>query len=77
MLSHENKEAYYEYDQRANGKIENFTDKDGKEVQVDNDVVWADEKKPIKDVLDVDAPQDLTLDIDATDQSEDVVAKDC
>lgn len=62
---------------RANGKIENFTDKDGKEVQVDNDVVWADKKKPIKDVLDVDAPQDLTLDIDATDQSEDVVAKDC
>lgn len=62
---------------RANGKIENFTDKDGNEVQADKDVVWADEKKPIKDVLDVDAPQDLTLDIDATDDSDDVVAKDC
>lgn len=65
---------------RANGQIKNFTDEEGNEVDAKSDVVWADEKeqKPvIKDVLNVDAPQDLTLDIDATDDSEDVVAKDC
>lgn len=64
---------------RANGQIKNFTDSEGNEVDVESDVVWADEKTqpPIKDVLDVDKPQDINLNIDASDDSEDVVAKDC
>ena len=30
---------------RANGQIETFTSEEGKEVDAQNDVVWADEKK--------------------------------
>lgn len=64
---------------RANGQIENFTDENGKEVEAKTNLVWADEKdKPvIKDSLEVDALTDINLDIEATDDSEDVVAKDC
>ena len=65
---------------RANGQIKTFTDEQGKEVEAKVDVVWADEKeqKPvIKDALDVDVIADISLDINASDQSEDVVAKDC
>lgn len=65
---------------RANGQIKTFTDEQGKEVEAKVDVVWADEKeqKPvIKDALDVDVIADISLDINASDESEDVVAKDC
>lgn len=65
---------------RANGQIKTFTDEEGKEVEAKVDVVWADEKeqKPvIKDALDVDVIADISLDINASDESEDVVAKDC
>lgn len=65
---------------RANGQIKTFTDEQGKEVEAKVDVVWADEKeqKPvIKDALDVDVVADISLDINATDESDDVVAKDC
>lgn len=63
---------------RANGEIKNFTDAEGNEVEVKPNVVWADEKeKPIKDALDVDTLADIELDINATDEGEDVVAKDC
>lgn len=64
---------------RANGKIANFTDEDGNEVETKADVVWADEKeKPvIKDALDVDSLNDINLDVEATDTGDDVVAKDC
>ena len=65
---------------RANGQIENFTDEKGNEVDAKVDVVWADEKekKPvIKDALDVDVIADISLDINATDEGDDVVAKDC
>lgn len=65
---------------RANGKIENFTDEKGNEVDSKTDVVWADEKEKkavIKDALDVDTMQDISLDINATDEDEDIVAKDC
>ena len=64
---------------RANGRIQNFTDQDGNEVDADKNVVWADEKeKPvIKDALEVDVITDINLDVDATDSGDDVVAKDC
>lgn len=64
---------------RANGKIANFTDEDGNEVETKSDVVWADEKeKPvIKDALNVDSVTDINLDVEATDAGDDVVAKDC
>lgn len=64
---------------RANGKIANFTDEDGNEVETKSDVVWADEKeKPvIKDALNVDSVTDINLDVEATDIGDDVVAKDC
>ena len=64
---------------RANGQIKNFTDAEGNEVEAKTDLVWADEKEEpkIKDALDVNNVIDINLDIDATDQAEDVVAKDC
>ena len=64
---------------RATGEIKTFTDEEGKEVEASKDVVWADEKNeaPIKDSLDIPAFSDITLDPEATDESEDVIAKDC
>lgn len=65
---------------RANGKIEKFTDNDGDEVKAEeiNDVVWADEKeKPVKDELSIPLTTDVDLDIDAVDDGDDVVAKNC
>lgn len=64
---------------RATGKIEKFTDAEGDEVKADEAVVWADDKdKPVvKDVLDVPLVVNVDLDIDATDDGDDVVAKDC
>ena len=65
---------------RANGQIEKFTDEQGKEVEAAN-VVWADEKDnpapEIKDALDIPVIEDLTLDINASDDNDDVIAKDC
>ena len=64
---------------RANGQIETFTSEEGKEVDAQNDVVWADEKKQevIKDALDLPVVDDITLDTEQTDTSDDVIAKDC
>ena len=65
---------------RATGKIEKFTDADGDEVKAEEnkDVVWADEKQqPIKDELSIPLSTDVDLDIDATDEGDDVVAKNC
>lgn len=64
---------------RANGQVESFTDEQGKEVKAEN-LVWADEKetKPeIKDALDIPVVEDLTLDINAPDDDDTVIAKDC
>jgi len=63
---------------RANGQVESFTDEQGKEVKAEN-LVWADEKDKqpeIKDALDVQVVEDLTLDVNSP-ESEDVIAKDC
>ena len=63
---------------RANGQVESFTDEQGKEVKAEN-LVWADEKDKqpeIKDALDVQVVEDLTLDINSL-EDEDVIAKDC
>lgn len=64
---------------RANGQIETFTSEEGKEVEAQNDVVWADEKKqePIKDALEIPVVDDITLNTEETDTSDDVIAKDC
>jgi|688.fasta_scaffold2292832_1 hypothetical protein len=64
---------------RANGQIETFTSEEGKEVDAQNDVVWADEKKQevIKDALDIPVIDDITLDTERTDTSDDVIARDC
>jgi hypothetical protein len=66
---------------RATGKIEKFTDSEGHEVQADN-LVWADEKKDdtpasIKDELVIPLSIDMDLDIDASDEDDTVIAKDC
>ena len=62
---------------RANGQIEKFTDEQGKEVEAAN-VVWADEKdQPVKDELTIPLTTDVDLDIDAVDDGDDVVAKNC
>lgn len=66
---------------RANGQVESFTDEQGKEVKADN-LVWADEKEKkdqpeIKDALDIPVIEDLTLNIDAADEDDSVIAKDC
>jgi hypothetical protein len=63
---------------RANGQVESFTDEQGKEVKAEN-LVWADEKDKqpeIKDALDVQVVEDLTLDVNSP-EDEDVIAKDC
>ncbi len=65
---------------RATGRIEKFTDGDGDEVKAEEvkDVVWADEKnQPIKDELSIPLTTDVDLDIDALDDGDDVVAKNC
>ncbi len=65
---------------RATGKIEKFTDAEGDEVVASNEgVVWADEKKqnPIKDELVIPLTIDVDLDINKSDEDDDVVAKDC
>jgi hypothetical protein len=66
---------------RATGKIEKFTDSEGHEVQADN-LVWADEKKDdtpasIKDELVIPLSTDMDLDINASDEDDTVIAKDC
>ena len=64
---------------RATGKIEKFTDAEGEEVKADESVVWAEDKDApvVKDVLDIPLVVNVDLDIDATDDGDDVVAKDC
>lgn len=68
---------------RATGKIENFTDADGKEVDADNTVVWADEKEQtnevvaVKDELVIPLTTDMDLDPNAVDEDDSVIAKDC
>lgn len=66
---------------RATGKIEKFTDSEGHEVKAEN-LVWADEKKddtsaPIKDELVIPLTTGMDLDIDASDDDDTVIAKDC
>lgn len=65
---------------RANGSIETFTNEEGKEVEAKDNLVWADEKetKPeIKDALIIPSTTDLLLDVNDTDDADDVIAKDC
>jgi hypothetical protein len=65
---------------RATGRIEKFTDGEGDEVKAEEvkDVVWADEKnQQIKDELSIPLTTDVDLDIDAVDDGDDVVAKNC
>ena len=66
---------------RANGEIKTFTDEEGKEVTAQSqDVVWADEKdkdEQFKDELRIHVVADFALDIDASDDDEDTIAKDC
>ena len=64
---------------RANGQVESFTDEQGKEVKAEN-LVWADEKDKqpeIKDALEIPVVDDLTLDVNASDEDDSVIAKDC
>ena len=67
---------------RATGKIENFTNAEGEEVDAAN-VVWADEKKnepessKIKDELVIPMTTDMDLDPNASDDDDSVIAKDC
>lgn len=65
---------------RANGEIKTFTDEEGNVVEAKNqDVVWADEKKDeqFKDELRIPVVADFTLDIDASDDDDETIAKDC
>lgn len=68
---------------RATGKIEKFTNADGEEVEVDNSVVWADEKEnkeevvAIKDQLAIPYTTEMDLDPNAADEDDSVIAKDC
>ena len=65
---------------RANGAIKTFTDEEGKEVEAKENLVWADEKdaKPvIKDALEIPQTTDMNLNIDNSDDANDVIAKDC
>ena len=67
---------------RATGKIEKFTNAEGEEVMADN-LVWADEKKDetvtaqIKDELVIPLTTDMDLDLNASDEDDTVIAKDC
>ena len=64
---------------RANGQVESFTDEQGKQVKAEN-LVWADEKDKqpeIKDALEIPVVNDLTLDVNASDEDDSVIAKDC
>ncbi len=68
---------------RATGKIEKFTNAEGEEVDVDNSVVWADEKETknevvaIKDELVVPLTTEMDLDPNASDEDDSIIAKDC
>jgi ribosome maturation factor RimP len=68
---------------RATGKIEKFTNAEGEEVDVDNSVVWADEKETkneviaIKDELVIPLTTEMDLDPNASDEDDSVIAKDC
>jgi len=68
---------------RATGKIENFTNAEGEEVDVDNSVMWADEKSSteevvaIKDELPILSTTNMDLDPNASDEDDSVIAKDC
>lgn len=64
---------------RANGEIKTFTDEEGKEVEAKSDVVWADEKdqKVDKDELTIPLTMEIDLDINASDDNDDTIAKDC
>ena len=68
---------------RATGKIEKFTNAEGEEVDVDNSVMWADEKNSteevvtIKDELPIPLTTDMDLDPNASDEDDSVIAKDC
>jgi hypothetical protein len=66
---------------RANGEIKTFTDEEGKEVVAQSqDVVWADEKEKdeqFKDEIRIPVVADFTLDIDASDDDDETIAKDC
>ncbi len=68
---------------RATGKIEKFTNAEGEEVDVDNSVMWADEKASteevvaIKDELPIPLTTDMDLDPNASDEDDSVIAKDC
>jgi len=66
---------------RANGEIQTFTDEKGNVVEAKlTDVVWADEKEKdeqFKDELRIPVVSDFALDIDASDDDDETIAKDC
>jgi hypothetical protein len=64
---------------RANGEIKTFTDEEGKEVVAQSqEVVWADEKdEKFKDEIRIPVVADFALDIDASDDDDETIAKDC
>jgi len=65
---------------RATGSIKSFTTEDGVEEEIQ---VVESEDKPeaqniiVKDVLEIPLVTAIELDINATDEGDDVVAKDC
>ena len=66
---------------RATGRIEQFTDVEGEEVQASVVEETTDAPAPqsivVKNVLDVTLVSDLLLDLEASDTGDDVIAKDC
>jgi hypothetical protein len=66
---------------RATGRIEQFTDAAGEEVQASEVEETTDTPEPqsviVKDVLEISLVSDVLLDPEASDTGDDVIAKDC
>jgi hypothetical protein len=66
---------------RANGRIEQFTDAAGEEVQASEVEETTDTPQSqtviVKDVLEISLVSDVLLDPEASDTGDDVIAKDC
>jgi hypothetical protein len=64
---------------RATGKIENFTNAEGEEVEVDNsdEKENKDEVVAIKDELVIPLTTDMDLDPNSSNEDDSVIAKDC
>ncbi len=66
---------------RATGRIEQFTDAEGEEVQASEVEETTDAPEAqsvvVKDVLEIPLVSDVFLDPEASDTGDDVIAKDC